>query len=76
MRPQDLANQLFDAAIVQYRNDPREAAKRVISFLTEALVYSIVSSATDEAARKAVLKSIGESIIAAPPHPPMSPPGK
>jgi len=66
LTPPDLANQLFDAALVQYKSDPREAARQVIIFLTEALVYAISSTAGDEAARKALLKSVGESIVAAP----------
>lgn len=70
LTPPDLANQLFDAAVVQYRSDPREAARRVIIFLTETLVYAISATAGDEAARQALLKSVGESIIVAPPMPP------
>ena len=65
--PPDLANQLFDAFALQYQNDPREAARQVIIFLTKTLVYSIGATAGDEAARKALLKSVGESIIVAPP---------
>jgi hypothetical protein len=67
MSPPDLANQLFDVAIGQYKNDPREAARQVINFLTEALVYAISSSAGDDVARKALLKSVGESIIVGQP---------
>jgi hypothetical protein len=66
LRPADLANQLFDAAVLQYKSDPREAARQVIVFLTETLVYAISASAGDDAARKALLKSVGESIVAAP----------
>jgi len=69
LTPPDLANQLFDAALAQYQSDPREAARRVIIFLTEALVYTISVTAGGDDARKALLKSVGESIIAAPPHP-------
>jgi nicotinamide mononucleotide (NMN) deamidase PncC len=75
LTPPDLATQLFDAAFVQYKNDHREAARQVIVFLTETLVYAISSSAGDEAARKALLKSVGESIAAAPTAP-AGPPGK
>jgi len=45
LTPDGLANQLFDAAIAQAFaqnvSDPREAARRVIIFLTEAIVYAI-----------------------------------
>jgi hypothetical protein len=67
MKPVDLANKLFDMAILQYRNDPREAARQCVIYLTEALVYAISSTAGDENARKALLKSVGETIINAPP---------
>jgi hypothetical protein len=86
LSPDGLANQLFDAAIQQYKTDPREAARRVIQFLTEALFYAVssakgdvvvfltetiiyvVSSASpDEAARKEMLRSVGETIAGAPP---------
>jgi len=64
--PQALANQLFDAALLQYKNDPREAARQVIVFLGEALVYAIsAATAGDEAARGAMFKSVGESIVSA-----------
>ena len=76
LTPPDLANQLFDAAVVQCKNDPREAARRVILFLTETLVYAIGATAGDEAARKALLKGVGESIVAAPQHPMTGPPTK
>jgi hypothetical protein len=69
LTPPGLANQLFDAALVQYKSDPREAAKQVIVFLTESLVYAISVTAGDDVARKALLKSVGESIVAAPPPP-------
>ncbi len=73
LTPDNLANQLFDAAIAQAFaenvNDPREAARRVIIFLTEALVYAISSTAGDDAARTALLKNVGETIIAAPARP-------
>lgn len=63
---QGLADQLFDAAFAQYRSDPREAARQVIRFLTEALVYACKATASDDAARRALLTSVGETIIAAP----------
>ena len=73
LTPDGLANQLFDAAIAQAFaqnvSDPREAARRVIIFLTEAIVYAISSTAGDDAARKALLKNVGETIITAPPLP-------
>ena len=65
LRPSDLANQLFDAALLQYSRVPHEAARQVIVFLTEALVYAISTTAGDEVARKALLKSVGESIVVA-----------
>jgi hypothetical protein len=65
LSPDQLANQLFDAAIMQCDN-PREAARQVIVFLTSSLIYAICVTAGDEAARKALLKSVGDSIIAAP----------
>lgn len=67
LSPQGLANQLFDAALSQNMSDPREAARQVIVFLIEAIVYAVSSSAGDEAARKALLKSVGDTIAAAPP---------
>ena len=73
LTPEGLANQLFDAAIAQAMaqnmNDPREAARRVIIFLSEALVYAISSTAGDDVARKALLKNVGETIMTAPPLP-------
>lgn len=73
LSPQDLANQLFDAALPQSKNDPREAARQVIIFLKEALVYAVSSTASDDVARKGLLKSVGESIVALTLTPP---PGK
>jgi hypothetical protein len=67
MSPQDLANQLFDACIVQCKGDPREAARQVIVFLTETLIYAVSSTAGDDVARKALLKSVGDTIATAPP---------
>lgn len=46
------------------------AAKNdVIVFLTETLIYVVSSSAPDEASRKEMLKSIGETIAGASPLP-------
>lgn len=67
LSPDQLANQLFDAAIMQYKNDPREAARQVIVFLTEALIYAVSGTAGDDVARKALLKSVGDTIATAPP---------
>ncbi len=72
LSPQDLANQLFDLALLQSKSDPREAARQVIVFLKEALVYAVSATAGDDAARRGLLKSVGESIIALT----MPPPGK
>jgi hypothetical protein len=69
LTPDGLANQLFDAAFLQYRSDPREAARTVIRFLTETVIYAVNATAGDEAARKALLKSVGEKITGAPPNP-------
>lgn len=78
LTPPDLANQLFDAAITQYPTDPREAARQVIVFLRETLVYAITSSTLNDLnARKGLLKSVAESIaIMAADAPPMAPPAK
>jgi hypothetical protein len=67
----ELADQLFDAALSQVNGDLREAARQVIIFLKDALVYAVSATASDEASRKGLLKSVGESIIvlAAPPPP-------
>ena len=93
LTPEALANQLFDAAITQgltqNRTDPREAGRRVVGFLadaifyalkatkedsvvflTETLIYAAASSCSgDEAARKELLKHIGDTITNAPPLP-------
>jgi hypothetical protein len=76
LSPDGLANQLFDAAIVQYKNDPREAARQVIIFLTEAIIYAVVATAGDDVARKALLKSVGETITNAPMTPNKATAGK
>lgn len=47
LSPDGLANQLFDQVVVQYKSDPREAARQVIQFLTQALFYAISSSKND-----------------------------
>lgn len=47
LSPDGLANQLFDAAIMQHKNDPREAAGQVIQFLTHALFYAVSSAKSD-----------------------------
>lgn len=67
LSPQSLANKLFDAALSQNMNNPREAARQAIVFMIEALVYAISSTAGSEAARKELLKSVGETIMNAPP---------
>jgi hypothetical protein len=72
LSPDQLANQLFDAALMQFRGDPREAARQIIIFLSEALIYAISSTAGDDNARKALLKSVGDSITNAP-SPPKKP---
>jgi hypothetical protein len=46
--------------------DPREAARQVIVFLTSSLIYAVCSTAADEVSRQALLKSVGDSIVAAP----------
>jgi len=66
LSPEVLANQLFDGALVQYKGDPREAARQVINFLAETLVCMISATAGDEGTRRALLKSAGDSIAAAP----------
>lgn len=51
LTPDGLANQLFDVAIAQALaekiSDPREAARRVIAFLTESLFYAVSSTKND-----------------------------
>lgn len=71
LSPKDLADQLFDAVLLQAKGDYREAAGQVILFLKEALVYAVLSSAGgDDAAKKGLLKSVGESIVAMTLSPP------
>jgi hypothetical protein len=64
LSPKELADQLFDAALSQVKGDHREAARQVIIFLKEALVYAVSATASDDATRKGLLKSVGESIVA------------
>lgn len=71
--PKELTDQLFDTSLGQVQGNHREAAQLVILFLKEALVYAVIATtANDEAARRGLLKSVGESItvLAAPPTPP------
>lgn len=70
LSPHGLANQLFEAALVQFKGNAHEASMQVMRFLTEALVFTIsVAVGDDEMSRKGLLKSIGDSITAAPRHP-------
>lgn len=63
LSPPDLANQLFDAALLQYKGDPREAVRQVIVFLTETLVYAIsAATAGDPNARQGLFISVIEAI--------------
>jgi hypothetical protein len=71
LSPKDLADQLFDAALLQVKGDLREAAGQVVIFLKEALVYAVLASAGgDEAAKKGLLRSVGEAIVAMTVSPP------
>lgn len=47
LSPEGLANTLFDAVAAQFKTDPREAARRVVQFLTEALFYAVTSAKGD-----------------------------
>ena len=100
LTPEALANKLFDAAVAQALSqnitDPREAARRVVGFLTDSLFYALTStkndpvvfltetliimvsssSGGDEAARKELLKHVGDTITNAPPLPSKPTPGK
>lgn len=70
----ELADQLFDAVLAQGKGDHREAARQVIIFLKEALVYAVASSSRDDVERKGLLKGVGESIVAlAAPQTPQTP---
>lgn len=64
LSPKGLADQLFDVVFAQVQGDHREAARQVIVFLKESLVYAICATAGDEAAKKGLLKSVAESIVA------------
>ena len=67
LSPEGLASQLFDVAIQQFPANPREAVRKVIQFLTEAIIYSItVATSGNEWARKALLVEVGQSIATAP----------
>jgi hypothetical protein len=70
LSPKDLADQLFDAALLQVKGNYREAAQQVTIFLKEALVYAVLASAGDDATRKGLLRSVGESIVALTVTPP------
>lgn len=72
LSPDQLANQLFDV-VAQHQSDPREAARQVIVFLTSSLIYAICATAGDEVARKALLKSVGDTISTAPSSPAKAP---
>jgi hypothetical protein len=75
LSPKELADQLFDAVLAQVNGDYREAARQVILFLKEALVYAVTATGGDDAARKALLRSVGESIVALTnPQNPQTPP--
>lgn len=75
LSPKELADQLFDAVLAQVKEDYREAARQVILFLKEALVYAVTATGGDDAARKALLRSVGESIVALTnPQNPQTPP--
>lgn len=75
LSPKELADQLFDAVLAQVNGDYREAARQVIFFLKEALVYAVTATGGDDAARKALLRSVGESIVALTnPQNPQTPP--
>jgi hypothetical protein len=47
LTPDGLVNQLFDGAVMQNPTDPRLAARQVISFLANALLYALTSSKND-----------------------------
>jgi len=64
LSPKELADQLFDAVVAQVKGDFREAARQVILFLKESLVYAVSATGGDDGARRALLKSVGESIVA------------
>lgn len=51
LSPESLASQLFDAAMsqgmAQGMTDPRQAARRVVGFLTDALFYALAANKSD-----------------------------
>lgn len=47
MTPEDLVNQLFNGVFMQNPTDPQLAARQVISFLMNALLYALTSSKND-----------------------------
>jgi len=57
LTPDGLANQLFDVALMQNQTDPRQAARQVVGFLTDALFYAVTSSKSD------VIVFLTESLI-------------
>jgi hypothetical protein len=74
LSPKDLADQLFDASLAQVKGNYREAARQVVVFLTESLMYAVsaVSTTTIDEATRGLLKDVGQSIVALtePPPPP------
>jgi hypothetical protein len=69
MTPDLLANQLLDGFLFQFKS-PQEALKHVVIFLSEAIVYTISSTAGNEPTRQERLKEVGD-VIANAPCPPM-----
>jgi len=68
--PEALAHQIYDQAVAQAGGDEREASLIVMSFLTEALVYSAgMSVGGDEIVLKGVLEQLAGMIAKAPVHP-------
>jgi len=47
LSPNGLVEQLFNAAFMQSPTDPRQAAQRVVGYLTDALLYAVASSKND-----------------------------
>jgi len=45
--PEQLVEQLFNLALIQYRNDIRETTNQVIDFLTKSLIYAVVQAKGD-----------------------------
>jgi hypothetical protein len=83
LTPNGLVEQLFNAAFAQNPREAASqvidflasslfyavtSAKRdVVVFLTEAIIYVVSASSADEAARKELLKHVGDTIANAPP---------